>query len=376
MTSEEKILKKEILKNKKRYNDGRDKVIGKPATYRFQKQEISEIIHEYTELGLSCREIARKHSRCHIDISRLLKRNNIKILSSLERSKKYTIQENYFEVIDSHKKAYWLGWLMSDGTVLQNGKEIRIKLQARDKSILEEFNKDLNNSKPLKKIILHREDSNLREILKKEKYIHYESRICCSKMVLDLAKYGIVWNKGKLNSGIKNIPEEFISSFILGEFEGDGSLSRITNKNSCTFCIWDNFNTLNYIKEYFEKKLNKTVGYLFKRKSANIFEYSISTSSDIIKIFNLIYINRDFKFCLFRKYKKFLQFLKRMKIAKKRKTSQFIGVYKPFGSKSFNCRIKKKHLGCFVDESEAARKYDIECKKIYGKRAVLNFPNE
>src|SRR5690606_19828606 len=76
----------------------------------------------------------------------------VKPQSSLSRSQRYTIQEDYFAQIDSHKKAYWLGWLMSDGnvhTANKGGKIIRISIQRRDEHILDEFRKDIKSNAPI-----------------------------------------------------------------------------------------------------------------------------------------------------------------------------------------------------------------------------------
>jgi DNA-binding transcriptional regulator WhiA len=39
-----------------------------------------------------------------------------KIISSAKRINP-NLKENYFEEINSHEKAYWLGWIISDGSI-------------------------------------------------------------------------------------------------------------------------------------------------------------------------------------------------------------------------------------------------------------------
>lgn len=365
-------LKKDILSNKIRYASNRDKINGEPVSYRFKEPEISEIINEYILLKLSCREIGRKHNRNHGDIVRLLKRKNIPIISSYELSKKYTINENYFENIDCHKKAYWIGWLFSDGSILRNGKEIRIKLQERDKYILEELSKDLNSNAPLKKSIIPKGYKIVNNYSTKE-FVYYELRICCSKMVCHLAKYGVVWNKGKRNIGISNIPEEFMSSFILGEFEGDGHLSMSkTTSLYHQLSIWDIEPVCTIIKNYLSKKLNREIGIVEKRKNVNIYTYRLSRERDLIDIYNLIYKSRDFGFCLKRKEDKFIFLLNHISKRLLKKTSKYRGVFKHSSGK-YCARISKTHIGMFDNEIDAARAYDAKSKEIYGNKAQLNF---
>ena len=61
-------------------------------------------------------------------------------------TKQFCINPNYFQTIDSNKKAYFLGLLMSDGYICENvySKEFGIALQSSDKYILEELQKEIN----------------------------------------------------------------------------------------------------------------------------------------------------------------------------------------------------------------------------------------
>ena len=83
--------------------------------------------------------------KLEIPIRTLIKclvRNNIKKKSS----KKYIFDENYFEVIDSEDKSYWLGFFYADGYVRnrKNSSESRLKLSIKDLDHLEKFKKTIN----------------------------------------------------------------------------------------------------------------------------------------------------------------------------------------------------------------------------------------
>ncbi len=141
--STEAELKEWILGQKIRYKDKRNKRLGNPVSYRILLKEQKSIIEDYSNNGLSIRLIGEKYHRPHTSISRLLKKNGYTVKSSQEASRKHFLNEDYFKVIDSEKKAYWLGWIFSDGSILKSGKEMRIKLQSRDLDVLEELKKDL-----------------------------------------------------------------------------------------------------------------------------------------------------------------------------------------------------------------------------------------
>ena len=124
------------------------------------------------------------------------------------------IDSNYFSIIDSPIKAYWLGFLFTDGSVDQHKSKgrVRLQLQEKDLEILEYFKKDL----------------------KLDCQIIYDRRpnsCCCSvefsdeQIFNDLSKYGIIPNKTYKTKNIPydKIPKEYLSAFALGLFDGDGN---------------------------------------------------------------------------------------------------------------------------------------------------------
>ena len=126
------------------------------------------------------------------------------------------IKSDYFSVIDNPIKAYWLGFLFTDGCVdhYRTTGRIRLQLQERDIEILEKFKQDLQLDC---KII----------------YDKRPNSVCCSvefvdeQIFNDLGKYDIVPNKTYVikHIPIEKIPEEYLSAFALGLFDGDGGLS-------------------------------------------------------------------------------------------------------------------------------------------------------
>ena len=61
----------------------------------------------------------------------------------------YTINEDYFDIIDTEEKAYLLGFLYADGNHFTKKNRITIGLQEKDKHILEKFNELIGSNRPL-----------------------------------------------------------------------------------------------------------------------------------------------------------------------------------------------------------------------------------
>lgn len=130
--------------------------------------------------------------------------------------KKYTVNSNYFNEINTERKAYWLGFLYADGNVLiQPYKTIRFS--SIDIEILEEFIKDVEYTG-----IITTETQKV--------YNKSISKVSIndSTMVEDLCKYGCVPNKTNIIS-IPNIPEKLMPHFIRGYFDGDGTVGIYNN---------------------------------------------------------------------------------------------------------------------------------------------------
>ena len=120
------------------------------------------------------------------------------------------IDYNFFNNINTKEKAYYLGLIASDGNVYKrdNGQcLLSITLQKEDEYILNNFYNILNINRTCNKI---------------NKYCNLQ---ISSKVIFDdLSKYGIIPNK-TWNMHLKNIPKKFMPSFLLGYFDGDGSIT-------------------------------------------------------------------------------------------------------------------------------------------------------
>lgn len=155
-----------------------------------------------------------------------------------------TYDEQFFDVINTPEKAYFLGLMYADGStwhIEKTGKfgnilyeyDTSISLQETDKSILERFKKALNWKHSL--IYKPAVDSNHQA--------SYMIRLCGKKLHDDLVKHGCVEKKSLILQFPKDLSPELISHFVRGYFDGDG-------------CIWNGKR-----KKMWVKDLKCKVGY-------------------------------------------------------------------------------------------------------------------
>lgn len=139
---------------------------------------------------------------------------------------------DYFSIIDTHEKAYWLGFLYADGYHLEKYNKIGMQLSIRDIKHIEKFCKclDIKNkiksTPPFSRKICGR-------VVNSDGLcsINFGSK----KMSIDLTKLGLISKKSLVLKfpDEKQLPENFINSFILGYFDGDGCLSQ-SYSDSCS----------------------------------------------------------------------------------------------------------------------------------------------
>ena len=136
------ISKSTVLRVLKKYNlKSNNKKPFKPQL--FNEDDIKLMIDLYNQ-GMTCQEIYDKYfkDKCKSKdtIQGLLSRR----ISLRRRGKRIDFDENYFENIDTERKAYWLGFIYADGNVI--GNRLRIEIKAEDGYLLDELNNDLGSN--------------------------------------------------------------------------------------------------------------------------------------------------------------------------------------------------------------------------------------
>lgn len=165
--------------------------------------EKSEIINQ-RKIGITEKEISKKFDISLRQYYNLLKLNNIEQKSKVVR---YKFNEDYFETIDTEDKAYFLGFIVADGSV--NSKSNVIQITQKEPDILYEFKRYIKYEGDLIK-------SKTRDV--------FDIKISSSKMKSDLLKLGISPNK-TMSVNYPLIPENLQNHFMRGVFDGDGCIS-------------------------------------------------------------------------------------------------------------------------------------------------------
>lgn len=180
----------------------------------------SEQIDTLFKQGFKPKQIANKLCLNPVSVDSFMRKEypNIKFNPIVENI-------DYFDKIDSTEKAYILGFICADGSLVSNKNgsvSLTITLKYEDKDVLEFIKSELNSNHKLLEI---KRKSSFDE----NKYIHHiRLSLSNKKLISDLTKYGITQRKSlTMGNIINNIPYDFRDSFIVGYFDGDGSVSII-----------------------------------------------------------------------------------------------------------------------------------------------------
>lgn len=258
--------------------------------------DLSNIVNGYIG-GQSVLALSRQYNTSTNTINKILKNNNVSKISQAQRLNP-SLKESYFKSIDNKEKAYWIGWLLTDGSI-SSSNDIEIALSAKDKHILGLFEKDLginNHIKPFQ-----------------EQYVRFV--LCSKKMAADLVPYGIVPNKTLNLKFPKNIPEQFETHLLRGMFDGDGGLTlgmatRFYKHRNKSYT--KPYQELSFTGTYdmcrgFQNTILKYINISEKRIAHNHSVYRVrwSNKDEIIQILDLLYTDCDDHY-LDRKYKLYL----------------------------------------------------------------------
>lgn len=195
------------------------------------------------------------------------------------KQRKYKVNDNYFDVIDTEDKAYLLGFFIADGYLrVENGRSYRIAINNSidDESIINLFKNKICPDNFISKI---NKQNGVKYFRKPQLEIRWTSEYMYNILV---NKYGII-NKKTYNLDFKFpfelVPEHLIRHFIRGFFDGDGNITYIqksdkTIKQFNFSFIFTSKDFCNQIAEIFESKF-KMYRKITPQKSKNMTSYQL-----------------------------------------------------------------------------------------------------
>lgn len=184
----------------------------------WSQDQIDYIIQDYNNFHSTTR-IASQFNVSRETIRGLLRKQKVHVLTLSElKILDFPRNSDFFEVIDTPQKAYWLGFLYADGYISTKN-EIRINLKKEDEEHLRKFLRAIQAT-----------NHTIKYSIKKDGNKIYEQAYCSirdTKMVRDLADKGCINKKSLVLSfpTTDKLPISLYSHFIRGYFDGDGSIN-------------------------------------------------------------------------------------------------------------------------------------------------------
>lgn len=183
----------------------------------------------YKEANSSFKSIGKLIGRDYRTIKTYLEILNLKTKSQSELQRKYPIQENFFDMVDTEEKAYILGFIYADGCNSTEKNNIIINLQEKDKEILIKITDLIQPTKPLQYIDLSNKINNNGFGKSQNQYRLVIANKHISQRLVELG-----CGKAKTHNLVfpkeEQVPSYLIRHFIRGYFDGDGSISGTKQK--------------------------------------------------------------------------------------------------------------------------------------------------
>lgn len=245
-------------------------------------KEYENIINLYNS-GLSQAKIGAIYNVGHYIIGKILKKCGVVARDDSHKSRKYTINENYFDNIDTQNKAYVLGLFYSDGCNYPPQHRVKIELQERDRGVLDKINEEIQSNKPLSFVNLNKKNHNWQNTYRLD---------ITNKHISDrLVELGMVQNKSLVLEFPVWLDELLYPSFLRGYFDGDGHIEW-SNTKFITLVGTNQF--CEYVKNFCESKLNiKCSVYNTANKDSNTKLFHICGKQRIKQFLDFIYKDAD-----------------------------------------------------------------------------------
>lgn len=319
-----------VLKTLKKY--------GIPRRFEGQDRKPDEEIREmeamYNE-GYTLEEVGKAFDIGPSLVLRYFRRLNIPRRSAEEAHRKYAINEDFFDNIDTEEKAYFLGFLYADGcNQMKHSWNVAIALSSLDKEILYKLSALIYRDPEIAYDQVRFYDRTHEDNGKgSNKGIEVKLCINSKHICLKLMDWGCVSTKTFVLTFPKWLDNKLHRHFVRGYFDGDGTIYNETNKMSGCGLI--------STKEFCEGVKNAIVvnSNLYKvsskeeDKDKNTWNLSINGNRNIQKFLNWMYAGS--KIHLERKYQAYLRFCHKMEEIDRKMIEGTRGYPKAYLSRSY-----------------------------------------
>lgn len=310
-----------------------------------QKEQICNMY----KMGYKVKDMSETFGICVRVIHNLLKRKGIPIQPRKEYLRKYTLDENYFDNIDTEEKAYFVGLLYADGTNNINVHQVRLGLIVKDKYLLELLSNIIKSNKPL---------SVSKRSIKNPKHYDFYTLNIDSKYVSDrLNELGVVPAKTFKVTFPDWLDEKLYNHFIRGYFDGDGHIGISKKFGRASIIGTDKFckSVSNILRE--KCNVNGRMRPNDKNANNNIVQMEVYGNNQVLRFMDYLYKNSTIY--MLRKHDLYIQ-LKQIDYDKKHKKPRICSICeKPHFCKGY-C---KNHYYEYCNGKEKRRERYKKTKK-------------
>jgi hypothetical protein len=262
--------------------------------------EIEVKICENYKTGQTIKQITKAYKISYTNLQSIFKKYNL-ITRFTPKNK---INQNYFKKINTFYKAYFLGLISADGCLLKNRKNdihparFSISLQSRDSYLLQKLSNEIGLLKKLRLVNKHGKRQH-------QHRISFADKEFCSNLV----KMGCGSNKSFTLEFPTKVPKNLLHAYILGFFDGDGSITVHEKLKKGNFNIICPPKFAITLKQNLSK-LSNSGGWILTTKCQNgiLSQVRYSGNLQLLHIFHFLY--RYSPFFLKRKYNKFLDLIR------------------------------------------------------------------
>lgn len=213
--------------------------------------------------GEECRSIPKLVGVSGRSVARVLAEFGV----NTKRRNRYTLNENYFDKIDTPIKSYLLGLMAADGCVTEKN---YIVLESVDRELVELFAREIEYS------------GEIREIDRSPHQPHFRINFSSQKLSKSLHQWQIITDR--MASDSYRFPlAEYLNPYVLGYFDGDGCAYPNKGRSGGLVCIVGSKN--------FTEELSQVMnmGTILAHSHNVVYYWRIFSKIHIQKFYDLMY---------------------------------------------------------------------------------------